>query len=152
MTQTTGRRARFGTTSVLLFVVATLLAATTATTAISGPADTATPQPATRSTPPLRSFSLVATGDVLTESAVNAAASALAPGTAARYDFAPLFAPVSPGVFEVVPWPVLLCNEPVSRVVYAPITTLADPSLSPGIRAGLQACIDRTTPLVPDVH
>ena len=395
MTQTTGRRARFGTTSVLLFVVATLLAATTATTAISAPADTATLQPATRSTPPLRSFSLVATGDVLTESAVNAAASALASGTAARYDFAPLFAPiramvssadiaichmelpigrpgeragiygssrfggnlllapyeiacglrragfdrcstasnhsndldesgidstlaaldaaglshvgtardpaeaatatstvtvngvrvaqltytrysntalpaapwrvnfaaspaqvaadvatarahgaevvvvslhilqellpaplpedrqfvtdltalahidlivehgphvvqpvekvngtwvywsvgnlisgmgtpgrkvfadprtldelaatarfteVSPGVFAVVPWPVLLCNEPVSRVVYAPITTLADPSLSPGVRAGLQACIDRTTPLVPDVH
>ena len=395
MTLTAGCRARLGTSSVLFFVAATLLAAATSTTAISGPADTGALQPATRLTPPLRSFSLVATGDVLTENAVNAAASSLALGTAARYDFAPLFAPISemissadiaichmelpvgrpgeragiygsstfggnlllapyeiaaglrragfdrcstasnhsndldeagidstlaaldaaglshvgtardpaeaaaatstlivngvrvahlsytrhsnttlpaapwrvnfaaspaqvaadvatarthgaevvivslhifqellpaplpedrqfvtdltalthidlvvehgphvvqpvekvngtwvywsvgnlisgmgtpgrkvfadprtldelaatarftetsPGVFAVVPWPVLLCNEPVSRLVYAPITTLADPSLSPGVRAELQACIDRTTPLVPDAH
>ena len=56
------------------------------------------------------------------------------------------------GVFAVVPWPVLLCNEPLTRLVYAPITALADPSLSPSVRAELQDCISRTTPLVPDLH
>ena len=91
----TGRRARVGTSSVVLFVAATLLAATATTTAISGPADTTSLQSAARLTPPMRSFSFVATGDELTENAVNAAASAHASGTAARYDFAPLFAPIS---------------------------------------------------------
>lgn len=62
------------------------------------------------------------------------------------------FTETSPGVFAVVPWPVLLCNEPLTRLVYAPMTTLADPALSPGVHAELQACIDRTTPLVADLH
>ncbi len=44
--------------------------------------------------PPPRSFNLVATGDVLTESVVNLNA-ALAAGPGARFDFAPLFAPIT---------------------------------------------------------
>jgi Bacterial capsule synthesis protein PGA_cap len=58
----------------------------------SGPASAT--QPAVRLTTPLRSFSLVATGDILTESLVMSAA-ARAAGTGARYNFAPLFAPVA---------------------------------------------------------
>ena len=50
---------------------------------------------AVRSDPPPRSFSLVATGDILTENLVTAAAAAHAAGTGTRYAFAPLFAPVT---------------------------------------------------------
>ena len=51
--------------------------------------------PAIRIKPPLRSFSVAATGDVLTEAAViSAAQSAAGPGQ--RYEFGPMFAPVAP--------------------------------------------------------
>jgi poly-gamma-glutamate capsule biosynthesis protein CapA/YwtB (metallophosphatase superfamily) len=51
--------------------------------------------PAIRIQPPLRSFSVAATGDVLTEAAViSAAQSAAGPGQ--RYEFGPMFAPVAP--------------------------------------------------------
>jgi len=50
---------------------------------------------ARRQHPPLRTFTLAATGDVLTEgTVVAAAASYAAPGQ--KYDFAPIFAPVAP--------------------------------------------------------
>lgn len=50
---------------------------------------------ARREQPPLRTFSLAATGDVLTEGTVVAAAASYAiPG--ARYDFGPVFAPIAP--------------------------------------------------------
>ena len=57
---------------------------------------TATPSaPAARLDPPRRSFSLLATGDVLTESPVALAAAAFAAGTPSRFDFAPLFGPIT---------------------------------------------------------
>jgi Bacterial capsule synthesis protein PGA_cap len=62
------------------------------------------------------------------------------------------FTETTPGVFRVDPWPVALCTEPFTRSVYAPVAALADPSLSPLVRGELQACIDRTLPLVPDLH
>lgn len=50
---------------------------------------------ARRQQPPLRTFTVAATGDVLTEGTVVAAAAGYAaPG--AKYDFAPIFAPVAP--------------------------------------------------------
>ena len=65
------------------------------TTLVAATTVTSSPRPAVRLTPPHRSFSLLATGDVLTESPVIVAASALAAGTGARYDFAPLFGPIT---------------------------------------------------------
>ena len=53
------------------------------------------------------------------------------------------FTETSPGVFAVEPWPVLLCNEPFSRTLYAPITALAEP-LPPIVQSGLQACVRRS--------
>lgn len=58
-------------------------------------------RPAVRLDPPLRSFSLVATGDVLTESPVTMAAAAFATGTAAQFDFAPVFGPITPMLSSV---------------------------------------------------
>ena len=60
------------------------------------PSDTtsATAQ-AVRLDPPPRSFSLIATGDVLTEALVTFAAAGFGASTGARYNFAPLFAPVT---------------------------------------------------------
>ena len=92
------RGSRFLLPSALLVALAVLLPATTGATqtlAASGLL------PAVRLDPPLRSFSLVATGDVLTESPVTAAASAFAAGTGATYDFAPLFAPITPMLSSV---------------------------------------------------
>jgi hypothetical protein len=66
-----------------------------ATVATSESAIASASQPAVRLTTPPRTFSLVATGDVLTESLVTSAAAAHAAGTGARYNFAPLFAPVT---------------------------------------------------------
>ena len=62
------------------------------------------------------------------------------------------FTETAPGVFSVEPWPVLLCNEPFGRRVYAPVTALADPTLNPFVRSALQDCIARTISLVPDLH
>jgi hypothetical protein len=62
------------------------------------------------------------------------------------------FTETSPGVFSVDPWPVLLCNETLSRAVYAPITALADTSLSPVVRGELQDCIVRSLSVITDLH
>jgi Bacterial capsule synthesis protein PGA_cap len=75
--------------SSLFACCATALVVTEAT------AITSATQPAVRLATPPRSFSLIATGDVLTESLVTSAAATQAAGTVARYDFAPLFAPVT---------------------------------------------------------
>ena len=77
---------------VSLVVIAVLLA----TTARADLVITSGAMPATRVDPPTRSFSLIATGDVLTESPVLIAA-----GTNAGYDFAPLFAPIAPMLSSV---------------------------------------------------
>ena len=63
-------------------------------TAVSDGVISSPPLPATRLDPPPRSFNLVATGDVLTESVVNDNA-ALAAGPGARFDSRPLFAPIT---------------------------------------------------------
>ena len=55
--------------------------------------------PAQRLAPPLRTLTVVATGDILTEDVVNRSAARFASG-GARYDFAPLFAPLAP----IVEW------------------------------------------------
>lgn len=51
---------------------------------------------ARRLSPPQRTLSVIAGGDVLTENAVVSAAASFAFGTGQRYDFAPVFAPVAP--------------------------------------------------------
>ena len=56
------------------------------------------------------------------------------------------------GVFSVEPWPVLLCNEWVTRTIYAPITALADRTLPPFVQGELAACLDRTRAVVADLH
>jgi hypothetical protein len=61
------------------------------------------------------------------------------------------FTETSPGVFAVEPWPVLLCNEPFSRTLYAPITALAEP-LAPIVQSGLQACLRRSSAVVAPLH
>ncbi len=61
------------------------------------------------------------------------------------------FTETTPGTFAVEPWPVLLCLEPFTRRVYAPIAALAG-QLSPLIRSELAACLSRSTPVVPEVH
>lgn len=55
----------------------------------------ATRAPAGRATSAPRSFTVAATGDILVESPVKAAAASHA-GPGERYDFAPLFAPIAP--------------------------------------------------------
>lgn len=54
-----------------------------------------------------------------------------------------------PGRFGVDPTTVLLCTEQGSRVVHAGIAERDDPGLSPSVRAQLDACITRSTRLVP---
>jgi poly-gamma-glutamate synthesis protein (capsule biosynthesis protein) len=62
------------------------------------------------------------------------------------------FMETSRGVFDVEPWPVLLCNSRFTRAVYAPITALADPYLSPAVRGELHDCIVRTLSVTTDLH
>ena len=62
------------------------------------------------------------------------------------------FTETTSGVFTVEPWPVLLCNDPFTRAVYAPIASPIDPSLPAVVRTSLQACVDRSTAAVPDLH
>ncbi|HZY06245.1 MAG TPA: hypothetical protein VFE69_00805, partial [Ilumatobacteraceae bacterium] len=59
------------------------------------PLITSAPSSAIRLTPPARTFNLVATGDVLTESLVMSAAAGFATSAGERFQFAPLFAHVS---------------------------------------------------------
>jgi poly-gamma-glutamate capsule biosynthesis protein CapA/YwtB (metallophosphatase superfamily) len=53
-------------------------------------------QPAVRLTPAPRTMTVAATGDILPENEVLQAGARAAAGTGARYDFAPLFAPITP--------------------------------------------------------
>jgi poly-gamma-glutamate synthesis protein (capsule biosynthesis protein) len=66
------------------------------------------------------------------------------------------FTETSPGVFDAKAWTVLICNELDSRTIHAPISELANAAragaLSPQQRVQLQACIDRTKTLEPDIH
>jgi poly-gamma-glutamate synthesis protein (capsule biosynthesis protein) len=61
------------------------------------------------------------------------------------------FTETSTGSFAVEPWPVLLCIEPATRTVYAPITALAG-QLPPFVRTELEACLARSLPVVPVLH
>ena len=88
----TGRVAQTKWSTLPLAVVLALVAAATVS---ADPLITSASSPATRVTPPARSFSLVATGDVLTESLVTSAAAAHVTGAGERFNFAPLFAPVA---------------------------------------------------------
>ena len=60
------------------------------------------------------------------------------------------FTETSPGVFAVEPWPILLCNDPATRTIYAPIADLAH--TPPAARSALEACIKRSTPVVASLH
>jgi poly-gamma-glutamate synthesis protein (capsule biosynthesis protein) len=60
------------------------------------------------------------------------------------------FTESSPGSFKVEPWPVLLCNELFTRVVYAPIGE--GPAPSPTISSEMAQCIQRSLPVVPSLH
>ncbi len=57
-----------------------------------------------------------------------------------------------PGHFATEPWPVAICVDPGSRTVHAGLVELADPATPAALRPVLQACVDRTRQLVPDVH
>ena len=61
------------------------------------------------------------------------------------------FTETSPGVFAVVPWPILLCNEPFTRTIYAPIATLAQLPSSV-LRSEFEACLQRSASVVADLH
>ncbi|MEP7201306.1 MAG: CapA family protein [Ilumatobacteraceae bacterium] len=61
------------------------------------------------------------------------------------------FTETTPGSFTVEPWSVLLCTEPFTRAVYAAITAL-DGQLSALVRSEMDACLDRSRPVVPTVH
>lgn len=58
----------------------------------------------------------------------------------------------APGVFTTEPWPVVVCVDPGSRTVHVGLAELADPATPAWIRPVLQACVDRTRELVPDVR
>jgi poly-gamma-glutamate synthesis protein (capsule biosynthesis protein) len=62
------------------------------------------------------------------------------------------FTETAPGVFDVEPWPVLLCNDPFTRAVYAPIAATPEPALPAIVRTSLQSCIDRSTAAVAGLH
>lgn len=62
------------------------------------------------------------------------------------------FTETAPGVFTVEPWPVLLCTDPFTRAVYAPIASTPSAALPPVVVAGLRACIDRSIAAVPGLH
>lgn len=61
------------------------------------------------------------------------------------------FTETSSGSFTVEPWPVLLCNEPFTRTLYAPIAGFPEQPASL-IRSGLEGCIQRSIPVVPDLR
>jgi poly-gamma-glutamate capsule biosynthesis protein CapA/YwtB (metallophosphatase superfamily) len=62
------------------------------------------------------------------------------------------FTEMSDGSFRLEPWTVLICNEASERTVRAPVTELHNPSLPAWLRGEMQACVDRTTPVVAEVH
>jgi poly-gamma-glutamate capsule biosynthesis protein CapA/YwtB (metallophosphatase superfamily) len=61
------------------------------------------------------------------------------------------FTESSSGAFTVDPWPVLLCNEPITRTIYAPSAALGQP-LPPIVRSELEACSQRSASVVAGLH
>ena len=65
------------------------------------------------------------------------------------------FTETEPGVFTAESRPVLICTSLRDRSVHAPVGVLADPAatvvLEPALRAELQACLDRTRRVQPDL-
>jgi poly-gamma-glutamate synthesis protein (capsule biosynthesis protein) len=55
------------------------------------------------------------------------------------------------GEFTVETWPILLCNEPFTRTIYAPIESVGQP-LPAIVRSGLDACIRRSTAVIPNLN
>ena len=90
----------FGVAAILLtpMVPAAMVpAAMVPAKALGAPVLPADPSAAAkRLSPPRRTLSVIAGGDILTENAVVTAAAGFAAGTGSRYDFAPVFAPVAP--------------------------------------------------------
>ncbi len=95
---------------VLAAVVASAAAAADGTLTVDGSAEAGRPAARLR---PLRSFSVVAGGDVLTENAVLAAGAAAA-GPGVRYDFSPVFAPVRP-IVEAADLAICHMEIPIGR-------------------------------------
>jgi hypothetical protein len=60
------------------------------------------------------------------------------------------FTESSPGVFTVEPWTILLCNDPATRTIYAPIAGLTH--APPTTRPALEACIKRSPPVIANLH
>ena len=61
------------------------------------------------------------------------------------------FTETAPGTFGVEPWPVLLCDDPFTRVVYAPLTGFPQP-VAPATQSAMTQCIQRSIPVVPTLH
>ena len=65
------------------------------------------------------------------------------------------FSELAPGVFAAESRPVLVCTSRAARTVHAPVAALADPvraaAIDPVRRAELQACVDRTRPVQPEL-
>lgn len=61
------------------------------------------------------------------------------------------FTETAPGTFSVEPSPVLLCNDPFTRAVYAPLGGSPQP-LSPATQSAMTQCIQRSIPVVPTLH
>jgi hypothetical protein len=65
------------------------------------------------------------------------------------------FSELAPGVFTAESRPVLVCTSRSARTVHAPVAVLSDPvraaAIDPARRAELQACLDRTRPVQPDL-
>ncbi len=61
------------------------------------------------------------------------------------------FTETSQATFSVEPWPVLLCNDPFTRVVYAPLGGTPQP-LAPVTQSFMSQCIQRSMPVVPSLH
>jgi hypothetical protein len=56
------------------------------------------------------------------------------------------------GTWTATPWTVLLCTTVSGRRVYPGVTALADPALTSTTAQALQRCIDRSAPVVADLH
>jgi hypothetical protein len=62
------------------------------------------------------------------------------------------FQETSPGKFMVEPQTYLICNERTSRTVHAPIAERPASTMTPALAAEMQACIDRSIFVVPELH
>jgi poly-gamma-glutamate synthesis protein (capsule biosynthesis protein) len=61
------------------------------------------------------------------------------------------FTEMSPGVFEVQPWPVLLCSDAFSRQVFAPLAPSGQ-QWSALVQSEMDACARRSLAVVPTLH